>query len=264
MVRDDAVENRPARVLDVQVVDPRTPVVHRGNGVTTGHHQVARIEAEPHVRQLEHLLDLPGSLHVAAGLIVERRFVTSVHAVLKDAGKAIGEQPPFGVRPPKAAVLVATTRISAANIGTRVSEGRLRSGLDVAHRVKCRQQLVQVSVDRLDERAVIGVRQLEVPAGESEASAGQPLVQFIPATQIAGRTEIDARIPSPGHLVEQRDRVWDVRVDPHRQLERAKATRSVRDRNRLTRGRTRHGSATSPLLLATGPLTPLDARPGTF
>jgi hypothetical protein len=78
----------------VHVVDPWPEVPQRRDGVAAPDDEVARVEAELGVGEVQHALDLPRCLDEGARLVVEGRLVAAVAAAVKDPGEPVGEALP--------------------------------------------------------------------------------------------------------------------------------------------------------------------------
>src|SRR5439155_10363625 len=89
----EAVE---ADVLEVEVVDPRAPFPEERDRITTADRQVARVEAQPHVRSGEDLFDLARRFDVGPRLVVEHRLVAPIATAGDDPRQALTELVPGG------------------------------------------------------------------------------------------------------------------------------------------------------------------------
>src|SRR5207249_1856579 len=151
-----------SRVLEVKVVDARPPVAQRAQRITAAEQQVPGVEAKADRRQVENLLDLPGGLDPAAGLMVERRLITPFAAQQDSHLDAFGETFPGGLVETQRPVGGGLAGPRPAQIAPDVGQGRLRleavlrfrGGKDVEKRTKlaeCSRHPVCLAEGQLEE-----------------------------------------------------------------------------------------------------------------
>src|SRR5581483_257843 len=111
-LRDNLLEPRQARVLEMYLVDPRRPVPDRRDRLTAAEQQVAGVEADPDVGELEQALDLPLRLDVRRRVVMERRLVTALAASGDSARDSLRETTPAGVVQADARIERRATRVA--------------------------------------------------------------------------------------------------------------------------------------------------------
>src|SRR5882762_3981559 len=192
------------------------------------------VEAQADCRQLEDLLDLPWSLDMGAGFVVEGRFVAAGATARHSHLDAVREMLPLLGVETERSVSVGLTGLRAAQIAPRVGEGgsRLESVAIAADGVEHVEERVKLTHDRRHLRRVVE-RQLKKTARQRQASPGQIPGQLLAVSEITKRPEVDARVPRLCNLVEHGSAVGHVGQDPNRQLERAIADGRVRDNDLL-------------------------------
>src|SRR5882762_9182948 len=188
------------------------------------------VEAQADCRQLEDLLDLPWSLDMGAGFVVEGRFVAAGAAARHRHLDAFREMLPLLGVETQRPVPVGLARLRAAKIAPRVGQGgsRLESVALAADRVEDVEQRVQLAQDDRHLRRVVEWK-LEETTRQREASPGQIPGQLFAVSEITKWAEVDALVPGLCDLVEYGTAVGYVRQDPDRQLERAIAHGCVGD-----------------------------------
>src|SRR5712692_487418 len=103
-LRDYALQCMALHILQMEVVDPAGPSANALDRVPTAHHQMAGVEAEPDITPFERALNLPRSLEVRAGVVVQRRLITSLAASLGHARDSFGKLTPACIVPAEAAL----------------------------------------------------------------------------------------------------------------------------------------------------------------
>ena len=99
-VGDHAREDVVPHVFDVHVVDALTPVAKRLARIAATESEVARVEQQADVRQLEHALDLPRRFDERRGVVVERRLEAAVARQVGGPRDTFGQPAPArGVEP---------------------------------------------------------------------------------------------------------------------------------------------------------------------
>src|SRR5205807_6532381 len=93
---DDALDHRPADILEVEVVDSRAPLGDRAQRIAAADHQVTGVEAETDVGATQHFRDLVRSFNVTGAVVVEGRLVPTLPADAGGALHALGEPGPAG------------------------------------------------------------------------------------------------------------------------------------------------------------------------
>src|SRR5690606_13255290 len=126
---------------------------------------------------------------------MEGRLVAAVTAQRDGAGDALGGAGPFGLVAALGAIADRPARPLAAMVGTGVGNRRLgRERSDARRAVEHVEQVAELDECRL-ERSVVGVRQLQVAAGESEPAARQALGEHLARAEVTRRAEIDPGVP---------------------------------------------------------------------
>src|SRR5438132_5910952 len=117
----------------MEVIDPVLPGPDTGEGVPATDQQVARVQAQPDVADLQGALDLPNCLQVGAGVVVQRRLIAAPAAPLGDPRNPFAEAPPAGVVPTEA--VIARGRAGPAPAFRRAGVGQrwLRTRPRVGH-----------------------------------------------------------------------------------------------------------------------------------
>src|ERR1700687_5280769 len=87
----------------MHVVDPVAPRLHPLDRVTAADQQVAGVQAEADVTDIERPLDLPHRFKERAGVVMQCRLVAALAAALDHPGDALTKPAPAGVIPPDAA-----------------------------------------------------------------------------------------------------------------------------------------------------------------
>ena len=133
----DAADHVELRVLEMDVIDPITPIADRLYRVAASDQQVPCVEAYTDVGEGKQLFDLPGRLHVRGGVRVERWLVSPVPTALYHLRHRIGEPGPARVVPPQAVVGLGTARLGQpalrSGIGQRRPRGRSSVSCGVEH-----------------------------------------------------------------------------------------------------------------------------------
>src|SRR5204862_6488282 len=75
-------------------VDPAAPALQRRGGIAPAEREVAGVEQQADVGELEQALDLPRCLDVRRRVVVERRFESSGPCELGSPGYAVGQPAP--------------------------------------------------------------------------------------------------------------------------------------------------------------------------
>src|SRR5205823_3936263 len=126
MVADDAVEHVQAHVLDVDVVDATAPVAQRLDRVGAADQEVAGVDEQADVGELEHAVDLPGRFDERARVGVEGRLEAAAARELLGAAEAVGEAAPSRLVESERTILGTAAGIGAPLVGAAVAEDRSR------------------------------------------------------------------------------------------------------------------------------------------
>src|SRR5437870_2277327 len=181
----------------MEVINPVFPGPDTGERVAATDQQVACVQAQPDVADLQGALDLPNCLQVCAGVMVQRRLIAALAAALGDPRKAFAEPPPARVVPAQA--VIPRGRAGPAPPFRRAGVGQrwLRTRPGVGYRVEDVQQRLQTGHVCL-EIVVARERECQVAAGQAQVSFAKPGPELAATSEVAGRTEVDCGVPGCG------------------------------------------------------------------
>src|SRR5579884_1059864 len=232
-VGHDLPDDAEARVLQVQVVDPPVPLAHRRQRIAAAEKEVAGVERDAHVGQLEHPLDLPRRLDIGRRVRVEGRLIPPLAAAIREPIERRREALPVALVPAEAAFLLGHAGMRGTRRGPGVRDRRPRRGDTVPRRLAGVEDVEQgvEAQQRVTLRVRIAEGHLEVAAGQRQPLLRQAAGQLGRGAEVAERPEVDAAVAGLGHRLQERDGIGNVRIDPDRHLKRAVAARRVGHRD---------------------------------